>query len=833
MSTPSHFCAGDCAGLGGARRHQQNPRLRRLLIHVWPWSLKRIGGELPRPPTSSRFRSLLRYVGVASVLIAAVVNASDGVESKWPGGNSRDAAEGAPLDSEGGSYPIAYPPEDVDSPLPRGSFVVPSPNTDTKSDASVTVELEWYRAVFGAGIGLAGMTVGDLDADGDLEVVLASSGPYRFGSTGFWYALEWDGQNYVHGGTSLPFDEKIQRLRVAQLDRDSALEVAVLIGRHIVVYDGLTLDIEMDIPIQRRYDRDMALGDIDDDGTVEAVLCNEDGTWVYDLVVGGQPPLTFDYPCTRLEIGETDGTPGLEIVLTNGNIRGIVLDGATGALEWDHPLGFGHRFAVGDVDGDSVDEIVAASGGGISVWNGDDHSLGWEVTVDSYMTVTIADVEGDRQLEVVYGDMGLGGVHVLDGQSGAEKYSIENPDYGVTGIAIGDVNRDGIREVFFGSSSGAGGPSYLYAVDTVSQEIEWQSVDFSGPFYGLAHGDIDADGDSELIYTTVESDGGYGGSLFFVHDAAGKRIEFQGPNPAHITWTWLMKVQVADVLGDSALEIFLPTGSTYHGVLQCVDGRTHELWWEIVLDENSNFASLRLGDIEGDGILETVGGIRGQGLHVIAHDAASGAEKWKSPDLEGFFDGRPSLTLLRVADIDDDGTAEILVTHPGADLIALDPVGGTTDLSTTGLRVTALATPDLDGDGVLDIVIGTDDGLLQQVNPVTGDAVTLGGPFGVPVDAVAVAAITEDSVSDFVICAADRVYLIDGATMEPLWVSRDLGTDVGRFDSLIVGDFDLDGRTEIWVNAGMIGHLMFEVVETGGGARWRRVPRGRRLPVRP
>jgi outer membrane protein assembly factor BamB len=256
------------------------------------------------------------------------------------------------------------------------------------------------------------------------------------------------------------------------------------------------------------------------------------------------------------------------------------------------------------------------------------------------------------------------------------------------------------------------------------------------------------------------------------------------------------------------------------------------LWWETLLDRGSNFSSLRLGDIDGDGSLEIVGGVHGYGHHVIALDAASGVEKWKSPNLDGFFDGTPFLTLLRVADIDGDGTGEILVTYPGADLLVLDPVGGTIDLSTTGIGVSALATADLDGNGVQDIVIGTEDGLLQQVNPTTGDAVTLGGPFGAPVDAVAVAVITEDSVLDFVICAADRVHLIDGATMEPLWVSLDLGTDVGRNDSLIVGDFDWDGRVEIWVNAGVIGHLMFEVVETGRAARWRRVPSGRRSPVR-
>jgi hypothetical protein len=772
-------------------------------------------------------------VGVALLLAAATIGASDGTETRRPDRTQRDAAGRIVLDAEGVRYSYPDPPETGVTPPPLGSLLALSPNLGSENASGATVALEWYRAAFGSCIGCAGMTVEDLDADGALELVVASSGPSVNVHNKFWFALEWNGHDYIHSRTSLQIDEEIERLRVEQLDQDSALEVAVLTGRHILVYDGLTSDIEIDITIKRRFDRDMALADIDDDGIVEAVVCNEDGTWVYDLEIGEQQPLTFDHPCRRIEIGETDGTPGVELVLANDYGPGVVLDGATGALEWDHAIGFGYRVAVGDVDGDSVDEIVAASGGMISVWNGDDRSLAWEVPVNyTYTTVTIADVEGDQQLEVLYGERNRGGVHVLDGKSGAEKFSIDNPDNGVSRIAVGDVDQDGIREIFFGAGVGSSGPDYLYAVDSASQEIEWQSMDFSGPFLGLAHGDIDADGYPELIYTTAESDSGHGGALFFVHDAASKAIEFWGPHPAPVSWTWIRKVQVADVLGDGALEIFLPTGSFLNGVLQCIDGGDQELWWETRLDEGENFGSLRLGDIDGDGQMETVAGVRGQGIHVIAHDAASGVEKWKSSDLEGFFDDRPLLTLLKIADIDDDGAGEILATYRGADLLTLDPVDGTVVLSTTGLGVTALETTDLDGDGVQDIVIGTEDGLLQQVNLTTGDAVTLGGPFGATVDAVAVAAVTDDSTLDFVICAADRVHLIDGATMQPLWVSLDLGSDIGRDDSLIVGDLDGDGRVEIWVNAGPIGHLMFEVVETDRTVLRPRVPGPRRSPAR-
>jgi len=414
---------------------------------------------------------------------------------------------------------------------------------------------------------------------------------------------------------------------------------------------------------------------------------------------------------------------------------------------------------------------------------------------------------------------------------------VDNPEHGVTRIAFGDADDDGLAEIYFGAGYSSTGPDILYAIDTANQELEWESLDISGPFYGLAHGDIDGDGAPELVYTTFESESGYGDGLYFVHDAVTKQLEYQSPMPTGSNWTGLWKVQVADVAGDGALEIFLPTSYTYSGALQCIDGATHELWWEVELDRGTAFASLRLGDPDADGLLETitasdVQSTGAEGVYVYVHDAASGVQEWTSPNLQSFFGYWSRLTLLRIADIDDDGIDEILVTQPGSDLLALDRVTGTIDLSTSGIEVTALEIADLDGDGTPDIVIGTQNGLLQRVDPVSGAPTTLAGPFGAPIDAVAVATIVGDQSPDFVVCCADRVLLIDGSTLEPVWVSDELGTGVGQNDSLIVGDLDLDGRVEIWVNAGSIGHLMFEVTETDRTSRWRRVPRPTRLSPR-
>jgi hypothetical protein len=199
------------------------------------------------------------------------------------------------------------------------------------------------------------------------------------------------------------------------------------------------------------------------------------------------------------------------------------------------------------------------------------------------------------------------------------------------------------------------------------------------------------------------------------------------------------------------------------------------------------------------------------GVYAYLYDAATGAPEWQSPNLQSFFGFFSRLDLLRTADVDDDGVRELLVAARGQGLMVLDPVAGTIDLAVAGLGVTALDTPDLDGDGVEEIVVGTSSGLIEAIHPTTGDPTLLAGPFAGAIDGLALLDLTGDGTEDLVFAAADRLHLIDGATLQPEWVSDDLGTGVGRSDSLLVADLDGDESVEIWVNAGAIGHFVFEV----------------------
>jgi hypothetical protein len=738
--------------------------------------------------------------------LAAPVRAErTALEQRDGGGRVVLDVRGARLEygtSESTSRPLrgdADPPDTTESALRAN----PGP---------AAARLVWYRAAFGSGIGAAGLAVGDIDADGDQDLVAAASAE-GFLPNSYWYVIHPEDGRFEQRWTSIPFQTAIERTIVAQIDQDDPLEVLVASGGNLYIIDGRSHEIESSFVLPGEWVRELAVAQLDGDPAPELVHCDASDLWVHDLSTTELQLHRPGFGGYAMGVGEVDGSPGLEIVVGSAS-DGWMLDGETGEVEWDHPLGFGERLALGDLDGDGLDEIAAGfTWSGIQVWNGDTHAFAWEEPVFNLGAILAGDVDGDGAIELLYGDAQWGEVHVLEGATGDERWSVANPEHGVTRIAVGDLTGDGAPELFFGSGYTSTGPDRLHAVDGTNGTVRWQSTDISGPFTGLENADVDADGVLELVYTSASSDSNYGDGLYFVHDSRTRRLEYQSPEPTGLNWTGMHALAVGNADSDPALEIFVPTGRSYTGVLQCRDGVDGGLQWEASLVSGLTFGALRVADVDGDGSLEVASGsvIRhsgAPGLYVQLHSAESGAPLWQSFDLRTILGGAGSLDLLRVADVDQDGRGELLVAPRGAGLLAIDPVTGTIDLDATQLDVTALEL--LSGiDAPFSIVVGTTGGEILAIDPASGEPTTLAGPFQSAIDGLAAVDLFGDPSPDFVFASGDRLYLVDGGTLGVEWVSPDLGTAVGRSDSLRVGDLDADGDQEIWVNAGLIGHMIF------------------------
>lgn len=701
-----------------------------------------------------------------------------------------------------------------------------TPNRSPQGSPGLEVREEWRRNVYGEDIGKAGLYVVDLDADGDVETVATGSA-----RGGFWYVVSLDGDGYSQEWVSDEYRFPISSLRVVQADGDPQLEVVVLAGSRLTVYDGATKQV------QTSWDgpwfilapwRAFEVVDVDGDNALEVVSCTFFSTsalYVHDL---GSGALEYQAPgvgCEDLAVGNVDNDPAVEIVLARQDMSGLVVDGSTHVVEWSNPAGFGRFVRLGDLDSDGRQEIVAAddnAGDPITIHDAELHALAGTVSVPYPMTVTalsVLDVEGDGLLEILYGDHDT--LHVFDGQTQTLKWVASNPPWGAfsspasnfTSIVVGNTDGDAARELLWGSGTGSSGPDFLAVFDTVTRVHEWQNLAFEGPFLGLAHGDIDGDGDPELLYASSKSDNGYGNGMWFVHDARTKRLEHVGTTPDG----YIHRVVTGNVDGDPQQEVFVPADTSFFGAfVVCYDGASHaEQWRSASIGEGHVIASLQLGNVDGDAGQELVVSTRrdtsgSPGLSIYVLDAASGVLEWQSPIL--VFGG--SMPYLRVGQVDGEPNVEIVVGESGGQVFVID--GMTHVIDDLGdLDVTGLDLHDRNGDGVNEIIIGTLAGNLRVVS-TTGTIVETIGTYGGKLDGLRVLDVTGDGRADYVFCVGDEVIIRDGVTGTARWTSgllRQQGDEVvGAEDSLLVADIDEDGRREILVNIGDIGLRLFEIV---------------------
>ncbi len=678
---------------------------------------------------------------------------------------------------------------------------------------SMTFSVEWHRSIYGVGIGDTGLTAADLDGDGSLEIV-AAGGPRDFFGNDFWYVLRYDGSGYPQVWARHQYAEDIGSLRAVDLDGDGDSEILVGVDGDILIYDGLDPVLTQTITTAASEIRGLTAVDVDGDGDDELVFCDASRLYIHDLATGAQEYQGSGFGGLDLAVGNVDADADLEIVVGNGTSTGWVLNGSTRAVEWTNGSGFGSHVAVADLDGDSMDEIVAAfRWNDIDVFDGDLQALAFMIPVTNELgAMKVLDVEGDGALEIVYGNGQWGSIHVHD-SAGALLWSRSNPEHGVTDIEIADVDGDGTAELLWGAGYSSTGPDYLFVVDTFSLVEEWRNPDITGPFRALDYGDLDGDGDNEIVLGCFESDSGRNDGLYFVYDAATRALEFTSGEPTGSNWTGLWRVRQANVDLDPQNELFVTTSTTYTGKIFAYDGVTHAEEWQLATESGLTFLAMEVADVDGDGALEIVASTGREhtgasGVYLYVYDAATGALEWQSASLGANFVDFP---LLRIADVDADAALEMLTARYGGELQVFDGVSRAQELVTADLDISALDTADRDGDGKAEILIGTQSGSLQVLDPVIGAVVETIGSHGSRIDGLDVADVDQDGFSDYAFGVADEVRVLDGFTGGVVWSSGDIGTAVGDQDSLRIADVDADGNLEIMVNLGEVGVRLYEI----------------------
>jgi len=240
--------------------------------------------------------------------------------------------------------------------------------------------------------------------------------------------------------------------------------------------------------------KDIAIGDIDDDGIDDVVACNDIVGGIIYAINGAGNNLPGEWPVliageefVDVAIGHLDGEDGMDVAAIGTTITPpcLYVFNSTGGLMWNDTSVSGRTVEIGDVDGDGDNEVVAATNATADAYDG---GVEW------------FQAQGYGNTEP-YG----GWVLAFDGdEGGTPLYSFYTENYKVVSdIELGDLDgneENGVEVAAITTPS----DGILFALDIdndVEQELWNYSISWDTAYYGesLAIGDIDRDYKNEVI----------------------------------------------------------------------------------------------------------------------------------------------------------------------------------------------------------------------------------------------------------------------------------------------------------------------------------------------
>jgi hypothetical protein len=682
-----------------------------------------------------------------------------------------------------------------------------SPDTVSVTAAAVTasdpdlLQKTWEYGIYGTSIGAAGLFL--LNRGLGTPEIVGSASVGDFWPNTFWYNVRRsaDGK-YEQTWRSEIYPDTIVRIVGADVNSDGTADVIVgLANGRIYIYDGLTLEESYRFSAAATLTA-LAAGDLDGDGKPEIVTSDGIGIFVYSAETGEMSWSISAGGGNSLAIGNLDADPALEIVATANGGRGYVVDASSRTVEWEYVTGFGAQVALGDLDGDGMQEIVgAAAWYKITVFDADRRTPVWEIPTDLDIgALLVADTDGDGVPEILYGDGQWGEIHAVGAETRTERWSVSNPEHGVSGLALGDADGDGEDEVLWGAGGTSTGEDHLFIADPSIGAIEWQNVHLDGPLSPVAVGDVDDDGEDEIVMVSFKSNSGYDEGVVHIFDARSHALEYREPLGI-MDWMGVRSVAIGDVDGDGVTEYVVTTGNLYTGVIRVYDGTTHALKKESAGYDGNYFSALAVGDVDGDGSVEIVAGqgrehTGATGTYLIVFNGATLEEKWRSVDLGSIWG---SVYDIELADLNGDGRMDIAASLSGDRLIVYDAENH--DLLLLAERAAhALEVADLDGDGAPELLVGRDDGQIDVLDGVTFEVKETVSTYGsAPIDALRVSDLDSDGSGEWLATRGGGLVVLGGEDHGIRWKSHDLSENLGLYNHLAIRDTDGDGRKEVFL----------------------------------
>lgn len=538
---------------------------------------------------------------------------------------------------------------------------------------NTTYEIMWEVEV---DVNIQRLAVADLNNDGILEIVCNAwdyNGYYFyvFGYNGSGYQLEW---------AYYDIDSSHLGLAVGDVDDDNLTET--LVGTrdgyvYIFGWDEGTYKLEKKSPyLGGCHAFGLEAGDFDNDNitefvcsiTAETVVMGEIGEGYIGMYGWNGTTYVLEWCSENLgdfpdgvDVDDVDDDGCLEIIA--GNMAGVIYifgyNGTSYEVEWKNDPSLSGAVAIGDVDGDSVPEIVVGGNYGyIYTLDGVTHEIKWKSPILGFgelgayiCKIAISDVNNNGINEIIATT--CDGYLYIFGSSYEQEYLSEDLGTYLHGLALGDVDNDGVVEIIISNYEGY---ISVFGYNNVTYELEWTSDYLDKYAYGLEVGDVDNDNISEIIVGTHN----YIFILAYNNTILSYDLEWQSEHKIddfYLRDIW--GLAVGDVDYDNVQEIVAFRTFGYILIFG-YNGSGYELEWK---SENLGYGwdgGVEVGDIDNDGKLEIVVGFGH--IFVFSYNNTTYELEWKSEWL-GVDAGE--LDWIAIGDIDADNQTEIVIGCTG------------------------------------------------------------------------------------------------------------------------------------------------------------------------
>lgn len=637
-------------------------------------------------------------------------------------------------------------------PLTNGGCVtvdgpVYEPTFDTGSRFGVTTDT------------VSSLAVGDLDLDGDLDLVVGKEGEVAVHFNG--------GQgDFTSAPDRIVVDNQDVRpvtVSVADMSRDGALDIVVASqgqSGQVLVNDG-----------RGKFSRIAQFGP-DGSQTTAMTVGDLNGDAAFDIVAGyaagpgvvyrnitpttGIITPTFEISrpfgpptgtMTSLAIGDlsNDGKPDIVAAYADGNLVVYWNDGLDSfptnaqTTTLPGPGGSAMSLALVDLDGQHGLDIVAAYPGirlGIFLNNGQDsrefaaQSSICLTGTDTPVRLAAGDIDNDGRPDLVAGlGQPTGGLpsyfnRVFFNRSSGNQLKFEHRNFGLAGrdntqaLAIADLDNDGGLDIITGNYS----QQSLVFLNGGDYGV-WPNKIRTGDIqiYSVAAGDVDGKDGPDIVASIMDAVD-EPPIIVFANDGTGNYPITRSVGSAGVV---ARDVVLGDLNGDGKLDIVTATSrertqesAELYNYVYVNDGTgsfapNEQAGYMIRLfgSPSDNTQSLVLGDLNRDGYLDIVAGNHGSNSAVFLNDGSGYFTKTRELTF-GPEDAKPSGMAL--GDIEGDGDLDVVVAYEYRySVIFFNNGKGSFDdqqsqeIGLLGIKTTGVALGDVDRDGSLDIVIGS------------------------------------------------------------------------------------------------------------------------------